>query len=116
VVLVGRLQGDFAAQSPGARRRAGRGGRKALRPESASLVGNNRAMHQMLVDGVEVEYKRTLVSASRRCSAIVHTFALQPKRASRCVQGKWRCYCTGRNGDQQSLGILSYIALIDSNC
>ena len=31
---------------------------KVLRAESPSLVGNNRVMHRMLVDGVEVEYKR----------------------------------------------------------
>ena len=31
--------------------------RKVLRPESPSLVGNNRAFHAMLRDGVEVEYR-----------------------------------------------------------
>lgn len=32
--------------------------RKVLRPDSPSLVGNNRAFHAMLRDGVEVEYRR----------------------------------------------------------
>jgi type I restriction enzyme R subunit len=31
--------------------------RKVLRPDSPSLVGNNRAFHAMLRDGVEVEYR-----------------------------------------------------------
>lgn len=32
--------------------------RKILHPDSPSLIGNNRAFHKMLVDGVEVEYRR----------------------------------------------------------
>jgi type I restriction enzyme R subunit len=32
--------------------------RKITRPESPSLIANNRAFHKMLVDGVEVEYQR----------------------------------------------------------
>jgi type I restriction enzyme R subunit len=32
--------------------------RKVLRPESPSLIQNNRAFHRMLVDGIEVEYRR----------------------------------------------------------
>jgi len=32
--------------------------RKVTRPDSQSLVGNNRVFHRMLVDGVEVEYRR----------------------------------------------------------
>ena len=32
--------------------------RKVLHPDSPSLIGNNRAFHKMLVDGVEVEYQR----------------------------------------------------------
>jgi type I restriction enzyme R subunit len=32
--------------------------RKILHPDSPSLIGNNRAFHRMLVDGVEVEYRR----------------------------------------------------------
>lgn len=33
--------------------------RKILHPDSPSLIANNRAFHRMLVDGVEVEYRRT---------------------------------------------------------
>ena len=33
--------------------------RKVLRPESPSLVANNRSFHRMLVDGVPVEYQRS---------------------------------------------------------
>ncbi|HNW81235.1 MAG TPA: type I restriction endonuclease, partial [Methanoregulaceae archaeon] len=32
--------------------------RKILHPDSPSLIGNNRAFHRMLVDGVDVEYRR----------------------------------------------------------
>jgi len=32
--------------------------RKILHPDSPSLIANNRAFHKMLVDGVEVEYRR----------------------------------------------------------
>ena len=32
--------------------------KKILHPDSPSLIGNNRAFHKMLVDGVEVEYRR----------------------------------------------------------
>lgn len=32
--------------------------RKVIRADSPSLVGNNRAFHRMLTDGVEVEYRR----------------------------------------------------------
>ena len=32
--------------------------RKITRPEVSSLIANNRAFHRMLVDGVEVEYRR----------------------------------------------------------
>jgi type I restriction enzyme R subunit len=32
--------------------------RKITRPEAPSLIANNRAFHRMLVDGVEVEYRR----------------------------------------------------------
>jgi len=31
--------------------------RKVTRPSSVSLVGNNRAFHKMLADGIEVEYR-----------------------------------------------------------
>jgi type I restriction enzyme R subunit len=32
--------------------------RKITRPDAPSLIANNRALHRMLVDGVEVEYRR----------------------------------------------------------
>src|SRR3972149_2865558 len=32
--------------------------RKVTRPSLPSLVGNNRAFHKMLVDGVDVEYRK----------------------------------------------------------
>src|SRR5205823_11758823 len=32
--------------------------RKVLRPETRLLVGNNRAFHRMLRDGIPVEYRR----------------------------------------------------------
>jgi type I restriction enzyme R subunit len=32
--------------------------RKIARPEAPSLLANNRAFHQMIVDGIEVEYRR----------------------------------------------------------
>jgi type I restriction enzyme R subunit len=32
--------------------------RKVLRPETPSLISNNRAFHRMLVDGVNVEYRK----------------------------------------------------------
>ena len=32
--------------------------RKVLHPDSSALVQNNRAFHQMLVDGIEVEYRQ----------------------------------------------------------
>ena len=32
--------------------------RKVLHPDSPALVQNNRSFHQMLVDGIEVEYRQ----------------------------------------------------------
>ncbi len=59
VVLVGRLRDAIERLNPAipaeAREEAFR---KVLRPDSPSLVGNNRAFHRMLRDGVEVEYRR----------------------------------------------------------
>jgi len=43
--------------------------RKLTRPESADLVASNRALHRMLVDGVNVEYRRadgTIAGAQAR--------------------------------------------------
>ena len=31
--------------------------RKVTRPSSPALVGNNRSLHKMLADGIEVEYR-----------------------------------------------------------
>ena len=33
--------------------------RKVLRLDTATFIGNNRAFHRMLRDGVEVEYRRS---------------------------------------------------------
>jgi type I restriction enzyme, R subunit len=59
VVLVGRLRDAVARLNPAipndAREEALR---KVLRPDAPSLVGNNRAFHRMLRDGVPVEYRR----------------------------------------------------------
>lgn len=59
VVLVGRLRDAIHRLNPAipedAREEALR---KVLRPETPSLVGNNRRFHAMLRDGVEVEYCR----------------------------------------------------------
>jgi type I restriction enzyme R subunit len=59
VVLVRRLEAALESLNPHvpavAREEALR---KVLLQESPSLVGNNRAFQRMLVDGVEVEYKR----------------------------------------------------------
>ena len=58
VVLVKRLRDAIDRLNPDipaeAREEAFR---KVLRPDSPSLVGNNRAFHAMLRDGVEVEYR-----------------------------------------------------------
>src|SRR6266700_4161905 len=32
--------------------------RRIARPEAPSLIANNRSFHRMLVDGIEVEYRR----------------------------------------------------------
>src|SRR5882724_10906935 len=59
VVLVGRLRDAIARLNPAipidAREEALR---KVLRHDAPSLVGNNRAFHRMLRDGVPVEYRR----------------------------------------------------------
>src|SRR6266446_2453057 len=60
IVFVGRLRDAIARLNPtipsDAREEALR---KMLRHEAPSLVGNNRAFHRMLRDGVSVEYRRT---------------------------------------------------------
>src|SRR5437016_12117547 len=59
VVLVGRLRDAITQLNPAipsdAREEALR---KVLRHDAPSLVGNNRAFHRMLRDGVSVEYRR----------------------------------------------------------
>ncbi len=59
VVLAGRLRAALARLNPG----LGSGAledafRKLTRPESPSLVQANRAIHRMIVDGVEIEVRR----------------------------------------------------------
>ena len=59
VLLVGRLRGAIARLNyaiPGDAREEAL--RKVLRHDAPSLVGNNRAFHRMLRDGVSVEYRR----------------------------------------------------------
>ncbi|MDA8216791.1 MAG: type I restriction endonuclease, partial [Dehalococcoidales bacterium] len=59
MLLTGRLRQALARLNPSippeAREEALR---KVSRPQSPSLVSNNRAFHRMLVEGVEVEYRR----------------------------------------------------------
>jgi len=59
VVLVGRLRDSIARLNPAipsdAREEVFR---KVLRLETPLLIGNNRRFHQMVRDGVEVEYRR----------------------------------------------------------
>ena len=59
VVLVGRLRDAIVRLNPAipddAREEALR---KVLRLEAPSLISNNRRFHQMLRDGIEVEYRR----------------------------------------------------------
>src|SRR5438128_2671562 len=59
VALVGRLREAIARLNPAipsdAREEALR---KVLRHDAPSLVGNNRALHHVLRDGVSVEYRR----------------------------------------------------------
>ena len=52
VAAIARLNPDIPADAQEAALR------KILHPDSPSLVGNNRVFHRMLVDGVEVEYRR----------------------------------------------------------
>jgi type I restriction enzyme, R subunit len=59
VILTGRMRNAIAGLNPAilgdARDEALR---KVLRHDAPSLIGNNRAFHQMLRDGVPVEYRR----------------------------------------------------------
>ena len=59
VVLIGRLREAFTRLNPSIPTEAlDEAFRKVTRPESASVVVNNRAFHRMLVDGVPIEYSR----------------------------------------------------------
>ena len=59
VVLGARLRRKLADLNPHIPAEAlDDASRKLTRPESPSLINNNRLFHRMLVDGIEVEYKR----------------------------------------------------------
>ena len=59
VILVGRLRDAIRRLNPTIPEEAhNEAQRKVLLLDIVTLVGNNRALHQMLRDGVEVEYKR----------------------------------------------------------
>ena len=59
VILVGRLREAIRRLNPAIPEEArSEAQRKVLLSDVATFVGNNRAMHRMLRDGVEVEYKR----------------------------------------------------------
>ncbi|MBS1856133.1 MAG: type I restriction endonuclease subunit R [Acidobacteria bacterium] len=59
VVLEGRMRAAVAQLNPAIPAEAQEDAiRKALRTEHPTLVANNRAFHRMLVDGVDVEYRR----------------------------------------------------------
>ena len=58
VILTNRLQDAVARLNPNISTDAQEEAiRKVLNPDSLALVQNNRAFHQMLVDGIEVEYR-----------------------------------------------------------
>ena len=59
VVLRGRLLAAGYRLNPGVPEETVREAvRRVLHPDSPTLIGNNRAFHRMLTDGVEVEYRR----------------------------------------------------------
>ncbi len=59
VILIGRLQDAIQRLNPQIPQEAlDEALRKVVRLDTASVVGNNRAFHKMLRDGVEVEYSR----------------------------------------------------------
>jgi type I restriction enzyme R subunit len=58
VILAGRLKEGLKRINPNVPAEALEDAyRKITRPASPSLVGNNRAFHKMLADGIEVEYR-----------------------------------------------------------
>lgn len=59
VILTGRLQDAIQRLNPDIPHEAQEEAlRKVVRLDTASFIGNNRAFHKMLRDGVEVEYRR----------------------------------------------------------
>src|SRR6056297_3250022 len=59
VVLVDRLRAAIARLNPNLPEEAREDAlRKVLRPDLPTVIQNNRAFHQRLRDGVEVEYRR----------------------------------------------------------
>ena len=59
VILTNRLRDAVARLNPNIPADAQQEAiRKVLNPDSHALVQNNRAFHQMLVDGIEVEYRQ----------------------------------------------------------
>lgn len=59
VILAKRLQGALYSLNPNIPTEAIDDAlRKLTRPEAPSLIANNRSFHRMLVDGVEVEYRK----------------------------------------------------------
>jgi type I restriction enzyme R subunit len=59
VVLLGRLRAALDRLNPNVPAEArDEAVRKVLHPDSPSLIENNRRFHRMLVDGVDVEYRR----------------------------------------------------------
>ncbi len=59
VVLLGRLRAALERINPSVPRDAiDEAVRKVTRPETPGLVENNRRFHRLLVDGVDVEYRR----------------------------------------------------------
>lgn len=60
VILTRRLQNAVANLNPNIPVEAQQDAiRKVLNPDSHTLVQNNRTFHQMLVDGIEVEYRQS---------------------------------------------------------
>lgn len=79
VILVGRLQEAIQRLNPQIPQEALEEAlRKVVRLDTATLVGNNRAFHKMLRDGVEVEYSRpdgSIAGDLVRLVDFVHTTA-----------------------------------------
>jgi type I restriction enzyme R subunit len=60
VILAKRLQGTIYSLNPNIPNETLDDAlRRITRPEAPSLIANNRWFHHMLVDGIEVEYRRS---------------------------------------------------------